>query len=1354
MCVSANAAWYVCGAFQNWDAGSAVQMTDKGSGIYELELNEMKGGFKIINQQAWGGIEIGAISGTKLELGVPFEVTANYASDVMFKDGDKIKNAKLSFNETTYMLTITGEYVVERPQLWLPGSWAQNEADPNRLWALNDETKMTDDGTAFTVTYNLQPGTYESKVAADGWSPQWGWYNVPAANLSLTNTPVTLDKKEGNDPANFKVDIEKAGNYVFTFNYETFSISIAEGFNPVSFKGSCEKTTEDGKTFKINYEYQTTENGKAKMIYSFVEGGDVAGIVPQFSFGDAIVNSSVIADGWMNESEGTYNNGDVINGFFYIAYAGGACRIDIEPWAYGTSTYVEPEQFADNYFVYAGGYQLGSKDYQIPTSYDSWWACDFKGDVEDSKVMGGKCLSFTGTTGGYGAFSYGIANQWGNFAFKNDVLRPLNLYFLAKCEGPETEITMVKLTAHTNEETSVEKAADEVEYDLPKDGKWHLITMNVAEKFPNVYNSWKYNQKGYVFSCSVKGVDGKEAESTVYVGPIWYAKENTIYDPGVPCEGITLNKEDITIEIGQNLQLVATVTPENTTDKVVWESGDPEVVTVSDNGLLYGVAEGGCMVTAKCGDFEASCFVMVIGKSSIVIEKFSDLNNITEDTDVRIDNATVWSTAELYGVSTVEDGTGAVQMISWDDESIILPAGLKATGTFSGHYGVTGRVFYVYPEKTSFETVPEVKVYGEEVTNLEDILKPENAFRLYTFTKSDDLPFEAYMRGEYLIIGDLMSGKAVVSMLNETYSELMEEYAEDTNKISGIFVPTVEDYDEETGEYIYGYYFIPRNPADVETESNVFTIGDVRMGDMYGDYGIVKMDNAKTIFSDPEIYFPSIIEDETGAIQFMTQSYGSIASTGQSVTGKVYGQILGGQGVGVYIYKDDEITLNTTLLNFGECDVTTGAKLTPEEMQQPENMYRLVSYTATKDEQINKAMDDEYVNYLYNNSETWIGADVFGYMFDEETEEPLPYPAKIYQVTGLNMDPTQFGLEPGVALTAIRFPSDIQGGDAVEGIKALKEAAPGSTVSVTLNKAKVTYVNNDFALNVVEDATAAAPLYVDGEAGFNQGDGITGELWVEKDANGNYLAHTGASVYDIEQVDVTKGAPLTPAEVNEEANEWRLASFVSSAENPITVDVASGLVCYAGQVYAFDWFGELGDMALPTNISSFTGIVFPMNDIEPLSLTDDPQPLSAIIAFRGIEDIEDSYVPCEGVVLDNTSLSIEVGKTATLSATLIPANTSELLYWSSDNGAIATVDEFGVVTAVAEGETVITAICGRQSATCYVTVYDPSGIETISADDLNGEAMYFNLQGVRINNPEQGVYIRVLGNKAQKVMIK
>ena len=30
----------------------------------------------------------------------------------------------------------------------------------------------------------------------------------------------------------------------------------------------------------------------------------------------------------------------------------------------------EPEQFADNYFVYAGGYQLGSKDYQIPISYD------------------------------------------------------------------------------------------------------------------------------------------------------------------------------------------------------------------------------------------------------------------------------------------------------------------------------------------------------------------------------------------------------------------------------------------------------------------------------------------------------------------------------------------------------------------------------------------------------------------------------------------------------------------------------------------------------------------------------------------------------------------------------------------------------------------------------------------------------------------------------------------------------------------------------------------------------------------------------------------------------------------------
>ena len=43
-----------------------------------------------------------------------------------------------------------------------------------------------------------------------------------------------------------------------------------------------------------------------------------------------------------------------------------------------------------------------------------------------------------------------------------------------------------------------------------------------------------------------------------------------------------------------------------------------------------------------------------------------------------------------------------------------------------------------------------------------------------------------------------------------------------------------------------------------------------------------------------------------------------------------------------------------------------------------------------------------------------------------------------------------------------------------------------------------------------------------------------------------------------------------------------------------------------------------------------------------------------------------------------------------------------------------------------------------------------TGITGIEAE--NGEAVYFNLQGVRVENPENGIFIRVQNGKAVKIM--
>ena len=83
---------------------------------------------------------------------------------------------------------------------------------------------------------------------------------------------------------------------------------------------------------------------------------------------------------------------------------------------------------------------------------------------------------------------------------------------------------------------------------------------------------------------------------------------------------------------------------------------------------------------------------------------------------------------------------------------------------------------------------------------------------------------------------------------------------------------------------------------------------------------------------------------------------------------------------------------------------------------------------------------------------------------------------------------------------------------------------------------------------------------------------------------------------------------------------------------------------------------------------------------------------------------EDSTIPVESISVNPTSLTLEEGETANISATVNPSNaTDKTVTWSSSSTAVATVKE-GVVTAVKEGSATITAKAGGKTATCAVKV--------------------------------------------------
>ena len=80
-----------------------------------------------------------------------------------------------------------------------------------------------------------------------------------------------------------------------------------------------------------------------------------------------------------------------------------------------------------------------------------------------------------------------------------------------------------------------------------------------------------------------------------------------------------------------------------------------------------------------------------------------------------------------------------------------------------------------------------------------------------------------------------------------------------------------------------------------------------------------------------------------------------------------------------------------------------------------------------------------------------------------------------------------------------------------------------------------------------------------------------------------------------------------------------------------------------------------------------------------------------------------------GVSLDKTSITITVGSTETIKATIEPEDAdNQNITWTSDNPEVATVNEKGKVTGVKAGKAVITVITedGEKTATCKVTVKD------------------------------------------------
>ena len=95
-------------------------------------------------------------------------------------------------------------------------------------------------------------------------------------------------------------------------------------------------------------------------------------------------------------------------------------------------------------------------------------------------------------------------------------------------------------------------------------------------------------------------------------------------------------------------------------------------------------------------------------------------------------------------------------------------------------------------------------------------------------------------------------------------------------------------------------------------------------------------------------------------------------------------------------------------------------------------------------------------------------------------------------------------------------------------------------------------------------------------------------------------------------------------------------------------------------------------------------------------------------------------VPVESIALSGSSVELKVEETVNISCTVYPDNASDkTVSWSSSDTSVATVNSYGLITAVGKGTCVITAQVGDQSKSVTVTVRNKVDFQKIYDEYCN-----------------------------------
>lgn len=155
----------------------------------------------------------------------------------------------------------------------------------------------------------------------------------------------------------------------------------------------------------------------------------------------------------------------------------------------------------------------------------------------------------------------------------------------------------------------------------------------------------------------VKALSQGLATITAAIGDVFTTCNVTVLNPA---QSVILNYTALEMTVGQTVDLIATITPENTTDALAWSSSNTDVASVNEYGIVEAHSEGSAVITAQCGDVTATCTVNVSENPTVTPDEpenpedpgTSGLESVIADKDGHYNVYTVSGVLVMSGVTS------------------------------------------------------------------------------------------------------------------------------------------------------------------------------------------------------------------------------------------------------------------------------------------------------------------------------------------------------------------------------------------------------------------------------------------------------------------------------------------------------------------------------------------------------------------------------------------------------------------------------------------------------------------------------------------------------------------------------